>query len=77
MTPLPDTHLLVLSAAAARDDRMVAKTKRLPCASLRGEGIEGVAELARGLTDRGISSPRARTVSTHTTVARLLARSSV
>lgn len=35
MTTLSDTHLLVLSATAARDDRMVAKTKRLPGASLQ------------------------------------------
>jgi hypothetical protein len=35
MTTLSDTHLLVLSAAAARDDRLVAKKRRLPGASLQ------------------------------------------
>ncbi len=35
MPTLSDTHLLVLSAAAAREDRLVTKHKRLPGASLQ------------------------------------------
>lgn len=52
MTTLSDTHLLVLSAAAARDDRLVAKTRRLPgaslqrvCEALAKRGLLALAEL--------------------------------
>ncbi|WP_144187156.1 hypothetical protein [Elioraea rosea] len=52
MTTLSDTHLLVLSAAAARDDRLVAKHKRLPgaslqrvCEALAKRGLLALAEL--------------------------------
>ncbi|WP_144299349.1 hypothetical protein [Elioraea rosea] len=52
MTTLSDTHLLVLSAAAARDDRLVTKHKRLPgaslqrvCEALAKRGLLALAEL--------------------------------
>jgi hypothetical protein len=35
MTTLSDTHLMVLNAAAAREDKLVTKHKRLPGASLQ------------------------------------------
>ncbi|WP_204251149.1 DUF3489 domain-containing protein [Elioraea rosea] len=52
MTTLSDTHLLVLSAGAARDDRLVTKTRRLPgaslqrvCEALAKRGLPVLAEL--------------------------------
>ena len=46
MTTLSDTHLMVLSAAAARDDRLLTNTRRLPGASLQG--------VCEALTKRGL-----------------------
>jgi hypothetical protein len=41
---------------------------------LRREGIASLQGLARALTERGVPAPRRGAVWTHTTVARLLAR---
>jgi hypothetical protein len=43
---------------------------------LRAEGVNGQAAIARVLTERGVRTPRGGSTWTHTTVARLLTRSS-
>ena len=43
---------------------------------LRAKGVTGQAAIARALTERGVPTPRGGTAWTHTTVARVLARSS-
>jgi hypothetical protein len=44
---------------------------------LRGAGVTTMQGLARALTEDGVSTPRGGDVWTHTTVARLLARTGV
>jgi DNA invertase Pin-like site-specific DNA recombinase len=65
-----------LAAAEARRDEADRTAHRilLEIEALRAEGVAGLAELARALSDRAIPTPHGRTTWTHTTVARLLAR---
>jgi hypothetical protein len=42
---------------------------------LRAAGVTTMSSLARALTERGVPTPRAGAAWTHTTVARLMARS--
>lgn len=64
-----------LAAAEARRDEADRTAHRilLEIEALRAEGVEGLAELARALSDRAIPTPSGRAAWTHTTVARLLA----
>lgn len=66
----------VIAAVEARRDEADRTAHRilLEIEALRAEGMVGLAELARALTDRAVPTPRGRNVWTHTTVARLLAR---
>ena len=65
-------------AAAAQARRQAAEQTAhrlmLEVEALRREGIVSHAALARALSQRGIATPRGAAIWTHTTVARLLAR---
>jgi DNA invertase Pin-like site-specific DNA recombinase len=64
-------------ASQARQDaaQRTAHRVALEVERLRGEGITSQAGLARALTSRGVPIPQGGTVWTHTTVARVLTRS--
>jgi DNA invertase Pin-like site-specific DNA recombinase len=66
------------AAAAAEARRQaadrVAHRLALELARRREEGIAGLGEMARALTQRGVPTPSGRSGWTHTTVARVLAR---
>jgi DNA invertase Pin-like site-specific DNA recombinase len=66
------------AAAAAEVRRRTAEQAAhrltLEIERLRTEGVSGYAALARGLTERGVATPRGRGAWTPTTVARVLAR---
>jgi DNA invertase Pin-like site-specific DNA recombinase len=68
----PDT------AAAAESRRKAAEQAAhrlaLDLERLHGEGVTSRAAMARTLTERGVSTPRGSSIWTHTTVARVLAR---
>ncbi|WP_291295374.1 recombinase family protein [Elioraea sp.] len=65
-----------LAAADVRRDEADRTAHRilLEIEALRADGVEGLAELARALTDRAIPTPRGGATWTHTTITRLLAR---
>jgi DNA invertase Pin-like site-specific DNA recombinase len=58
------------AAAERAAHRLALEVERL-----RSEGVTGQAAIARALTELGIQTPRGRGAWTHTTVARVLARS--
>jgi DNA invertase Pin-like site-specific DNA recombinase len=67
-------------AAAAAEARRAAAERAvhrlaLEVERLRSEGVTGQAAIARALTELGIQTPRGRGAWTHTTVAKVLARS--
>jgi DNA invertase Pin-like site-specific DNA recombinase len=66
----------VIAAVEARRDAADRSAHRILLAieALRAEGIVGLAQIARALSQRDVLTPRGRNVWTHTTVARLLAR---
>jgi DNA invertase Pin-like site-specific DNA recombinase len=57
-------------AAERAAHRLVLEVDRL-----RAEGVEGQAAMARALNERGVPTPLGRGGWTHTTVARVMARS--
>lgn len=68
------------SAAAAAQARRLAAERAahrlaLDIERLRAEGVTGQAAMARALTERGVPVPSGRGAWTHTTVARVAARS--
>ncbi|GGJ43099.1 recombinase family protein [Neoroseomonas lacus] len=64
------------AAAVARREaaNQTAHRLHLELERSRAEGVVGLAELARALTDRGVPTPRGGMAWTHTTVARVLTR---
>ncbi|WP_431266939.1 recombinase family protein [Dankookia sp. P2] len=67
------------SAAAASQARRVAAERAahrlaLEVERLRAESVVGQAAIARALTERGVPAPRGGAAWTHTTVARVMAR---
>jgi DNA invertase Pin-like site-specific DNA recombinase len=67
------------AATAAQARRQAAEQAAhrlaLEVERLRAEGVSGRAAVARVLTERGVPTPRGGSAWTHTTVARVLARS--
>ena len=63
-------------AAVARRDAATQTAHRLALEveALRVEGVTSHAEIARSLSGRGVPTPRGSAAWTHTTVARVLAR---
>jgi DNA invertase Pin-like site-specific DNA recombinase len=69
----PDTAAAAMARREAAEQaahRLLLQVERL-----RDEGIVGQAAIARALTERGVPAPRGGAGWTHTTVARVLARS--
>ena len=71
----PDSQAAAVSRRAAAE--RAAHRVSLEVDRLRGEGVTSRQALARALTERGVPTPRDGRVWTHTTVARLLARTAV
>jgi DNA invertase Pin-like site-specific DNA recombinase len=63
-------------AALARQEaaQRAAHRLALEVERLRGEGVKGLAAIARAMTGRGIPTPSGAGLWTHTTVARVLSR---
>ena len=72
----PSAGPCAAAAASAREDAAtrIAHRLSLEIDALRGEGVDDAVGLARGLTERGVPTPRGGAVWTHTTVARVLGR---
>jgi DNA invertase Pin-like site-specific DNA recombinase len=68
----PDTAAAALARRGAAEQ--AAHRLALEVATLRAEGVVGQAAMARALTERGVPTPRGTGAWTHTTVARVLAR---
>ena len=69
----PDAEAAALARRVAAD--RAAHRLALEVERLRAEGVVGQAAIARALTERGVPTPRGSGAWTHTTVARVLARS--
>ncbi len=68
----PDAASAALARRVAAEQ--AAHRLALEVERLRTEGVVGQAALARALTEQGVATPRGSTAWTHTTVARVMAR---
>ena len=66
----------VASVARAEQAERTAHRLLLEMEALRAEGVNTLIGVARGMTEREVPTPKGSAVWTHTTVARLLARTS-